>query len=93
MLYEAFYVHRLVTTLPTMPGVGYLVPQSVGFENGLAGELLVAELAGVGDHIFMGIGNMFNQLPLLTSGIGLTTMWAGDGLRSTWGKVQPLSRG
>ena len=88
MLYEASDVHRLVTTLATKPGVGDLVPQSVGFEVGLAGELLVAVLAGVGDLIIMGFGKMFNQLPLLTSGISHGT----DRLRSIWGKLDTLRR-
>ena len=92
MLYEASDVHRLVTTLATKPGVGDLVPQSMGFEVGLAGELLVAVLAGGGDLIIMGFGKMFNQLPLLTSGISHGTVGAGDRLRSIWGKLDTLRR-
>ena len=53
MLHEASDVNRFVSTLVTLPWVGQLVSQSVGFEDGLAGELLVTVLAGVGDVIVM----------------------------------------
>ena len=49
MLNKAADVPRFVSTLVTLPWVGQLVSHFVGSEDGLAGELLLTELAGVGD--------------------------------------------
>ena len=49
MLNKAADVPRFISTLITLPGVGQLVSHCVGGEDGLAGELIVTELAGVGD--------------------------------------------
>ena len=47
MFDELRQIAKSVATIFTLPGVGQLVPFSVGCQDGLKGELLVTVLAGV----------------------------------------------
>ena len=82
MLNELFDIFKSASTLITLPGVSQLVPHSVGCEDGLAGELLVTVLAGVGHVTVVGGGEVLGQLTLAATEKLLAKKWAGEGLRS-----------